>query len=128
MRVFRTYTPAAKRDTRRIILSMIAHKKRKNSLTNFRRRPIDDVKPIPYFLFFSPVMLGHRTWITNAVQCDARAWFFDGKRRLARKACYTRAAFVKVTQKSFQVIQVRQFQELRELVPLFLQPIACCTE
>jgi len=108
------------------LFSLIAHKKRK-SLTNFRH-PIDDVKFIPYFLFFSPAMLGHRTRITNAVRCDASAWFFDGKRRLARKACYTRAAFVKVTQKNSQVIQVRQFQELRELVPLFLQHIACCTE
>jgi len=74
-----------------------------------------------FYFFFLPSMLGHRTRITNAVRCDARAWFFDGKRRRARKACYTRTAFVKVTQKSTQVIQVRQFQELWELVSLFLQ-------
>lgn len=128
MRIFRFVSPTAKHETRRIIiLSVIAHKKRK-SLTNFRRRPIDDVKLILYFLFFSPSMLGHRTRITNAAQCDVRAWFFDEKRRWTRKVCYTRAAFVKVTQKSSQVIQVRQFQELRELVLLFLQRIACCTE
>lgn len=54
MRIFRLDSPAAKRETRRIILSAIAHKKRK-SLTNFRRRPIDDAKPIlciPFFFFF----------------------------------------------------------------------------
>lgn len=74
MRVFRSNSPVAKHETRWIILTVIAHKKKEITLTNFRRRPIDDVKPIAYSLFFSAVDARPSTArITNAARCDARA-------------------------------------------------------
>jgi len=41
---------------------VIAHKKKENHLPNFRR-PIDDVKPIPNFLFF---FFAVDAWPSNA--------------------------------------------------------------
>lgn len=74
---------------------------------------------------FSPSMLSRPSNVDNKRGPAWRARDFSMKGMTGvRKACYTRTAFVKLTQKSIQVIQVRQFQELRELVPLFLQRIS----
>lgn len=116
----------AQRESRKIIFSMLPRKNKRKSLSRVFISARERRCQTRSVLFsFSPSILPRPSNADNKRGPAWRARDFSMKGTTSvRKACYTRTAFVKVTQKSIQVIQVRQFQELGELVPLFLPRIS----